>query len=279
MAVSPKTNRNRPRLAVTAAESAGPAAPILLRGDLARAAAEAKGMGYDALEVHVPDIWNFDAGSLAKACAAEGVGVSFLVSGQLFVRMGLSLSDDDPAIVHKAVEGLKLFADAAAVVNGGVVVGWVRGRVGERSGELLARQGAALREVGRYAGGLGVPVCLEAINRYELDSLNRAADVIDFIRAHDIPNTFVHLDTFHMNIEEYSAEKAIRQCGPLLGYLHLAENTRWYPGHDRTDFSEVFAALDAVGYAGYVAVECLPYPDGAEAAKRACRYLRHRYLF
>lgn len=267
------------RLAVTAAESAGPAAPILLRGDLKAAAAAAAEIGYEALEIHVPDIWNFDAKVLAAACGERNMAVSALVSGQLFVRMGLSLSDDDPAVVAKAVEGLRLFVDAAAVLDCGVVVGWVRGKVGARREELLARQGAALREVGDYASLKDVPVHIEAINRYEIDSLNSAGEILDFIRAHEIPNTYVHLDTFHMNIEEYSPVKAIRQCGPLLGYFHLAENTRWYPGHDGMDFGAVFDSLKDAGYAGFVSVECLPYPDGPEAARRAFGYLKHRFLY
>lgn len=277
--LSSREDQRGMRLAVTAAESAGPAAPILLRGDLKAAAAAAAEIGYEALEIHVPDIWNFDAEALAVACRERNMTVSALVSGQLFVRMGLSLSNDDPAVVAKAVEGLKLFVDAAAVLECGVVVGWVRGNVGDRREELLARQGAALREVGGYAARHGVPVHIEAINRYELDSLNSAGEILDFIRTHEIPNTYVHLDTFHMNIEEYSPAKAIRQCGPLLGYFHLAENTRRYPGHDRMDFGEVFASLEDAGYAGYVSVECLPYPDGPEAARRAFEYLRHRFFY
>lgn len=268
------------RLAVTAAQNAGPMAPILLRGDLANAAAEAKYMGYEGVEIHVPDIWDFDAAALAATCAATGVVVSALVSGQLFVRKGLNISDDDPAVVAGAVEGLRLFVDAAAVVKSGVVVGWVRGKAGERDkSAVLARQAEALREVGAYAAAKGVPVYIEVINRYELDTLNTTAEATAFIRDNELENTYIHLDTFHMNIDEYSPEKAIRQCGPLLGYVHLAENTRHYPGYGRLDFAEVFAALEAVGYDGFVAVECLPVPTGPEAAKRAREFLSHRFFY
>jgi sugar phosphate isomerase/epimerase len=117
------------------------------------------------------------------------------------------------------------------------------------------------------------------INRYEADSLTTAREAIDFITENKLENTYVHLDTFHMNIDEYSPDKAIRQCGSLLGYVHLAENTRHYPGYGRLDFGEVFAALDAIGYNGFVSVECLPVPSGPEAAKRAREFLTYRYLF
>ncbi|MDR1519404.1 MAG: sugar phosphate isomerase/epimerase [Planctomycetota bacterium] len=268
------------RLAVTAAENAAPLAPILLRGDLAAAADAAGKIGYRGIEIHVPDIWSFDAGGLAAACSASGVRVSALVSGQLNVRLGLSLSDDDPGIVERALEGLGLFVEAAAALKSGVVIGWVRGRIGDRDGRaVLARQAEAIRRIDVKAGDCGVPLYIEAINRYEIDSLNTAAEAVNFIRENGLKNSYVHLDTFHMNIDEYSFAKAIRQCGPLLGYVHVAENTRHYPGHDRLDFQEVFAGLERIGYGGFVTVECLPLPDGMEAARRAFEYLSRRFVF
>lgn len=266
------------RLAVTGAIDGKPKAPLLLRGDLAQVAKDAAAIGYKGLEIHVPDIWAWDAAAFGAACRTAGVAVSALVSGQLNVRQGLSLTHQDPAVVAKAVEGLKLFVDAAAGLRTGVVVGWVRGQVGEAPAANLAKQAASLRVVGEYAQGKGVPLYIESINRYELDSLNTAAEIVDFIRSNGIPGTYVHLDTFHMNIDEYSAAKAIRTAGELLGYFHVAENTRWYPGHDRMDFDEVFAALESVGYDGFVSVECLPFPTGPEAARRGFEFLTHRYF-
>lgn len=273
------TTHTRSKLAVTAAENAAPKAPILFRGDLGRSLADAKAIGYEALEIHVPDIWNFDADALAKSCRDHGMGIATLVSGQLNVRMGLSLSHDDPDNVARAVEGLKRLVDAAAVVESGVVIGWVRGQLGDRPEERLAQQGKALQEVNKLASEKKVPLYIEAINRYELDSLNTARQILDFIETYELTQAFVHLDTFHMNLEEYSPTKAIRQCGEKLGYVHLADNTRWYPGHDRLDFDEVFSALREIGYPGYIAVECLPYPDGPEAAQQAYTYLSHRYFY
>ncbi|MCC8167569.1 MAG: sugar phosphate isomerase/epimerase [Planctomycetes bacterium] len=267
------------RLAVTAAPDAGPKAPILFRGDLAVCVADARAVGYEGIEVHVPNIWEFDAAAFGSACAGEGMAVSALVSGQLNVRMGLSLCHDDPEKVRLAIDGLKRFIDAATTLRTGVVVGWVRGQVGADPAGKLARQGEGMAEVDAYAGTKGVPLYIEAINRYELDSLNAAWEIVQFIDGHNLKNTYIHLDTFHMNIDEYSAEKAIREVGPLLGYFHIAENTRWYPGHDRLDFDSVFATLEAVGYDGFVSVECLPYPTGPEAARRAFEFLRYRYFY
>lgn len=266
------------RLSVAGAEKAAPMAPIPFQGDLSDIVSGAAAAGYQAVELHIPDIWEFDVRSLRKLSKNAGVAVSALVTGQLFVRQSLSLSSRDEVIQTKAVEGLKLFVEAAAKLDCGIVVGWVRGKVGADAKGCLARQGEALRAICAYAKGEGVPVYLEAINRYELDSLNNASAILDFIGEHELQGAYVHLDTFHMNIEEYSAERAIRQCGPLLGYFHVAENTRHHPGYGCLDFDTVFRALREIGYTGYVSVECLPLPSGPEAARRAHEFLTPRYF-
>lgn len=267
------------RLAVTGAIDGKPRAPLLFRGALDTVACNAAAAGYKGIEIHVPDIWHWDAEGFQASCAAAGIGVSALVSGQLNVRMGLSFTDEDPAVVARAVEGLKLFVDAAAVHGTGVVLGWVKGLIADDPERKLARQIACCRDVGEYALKKNVPIYIEALNRYESDTLNTAADLVELITRHQIPSTYVHLDTYHMNIEEYSFTKAIRQAGALLGYFHVAENTRWYPGHDRLDFDEVFAALEEVGYDGFVSVECMPLPTGPEAAKQAYDFLTQRYFY
>lgn len=267
------------RLAVTGAIDGKPKAPLLFRGDLDLVAKNAAAAGYKGIEIHVPNIWEWNAEKFQAACDAAGIGVSALVSGQLNVRMGLSFTHDDPAVAARAVEGLKLFVDAAAIHKTGVVLGWVKGLIADDPEKKLAKQIDCYRQVGDYALKHGVPIYIEALNRYESDTLNTAADLVDLIQTHQIPSTYVHLDTYHMNIEEYSFTKAIRQAGPLLGYFHVAENTRYYPGHDRLDFDEAFAALEEIGYDGYVSVECLPLPTGPEAAKRAHEFLTQRYFY
>jgi sugar phosphate isomerase/epimerase len=77
-----------------------------------------------------------------------------------------------------------------------------------------------------------------------------------------------------MNISESNPVTAIRSCGERLGYFHVADNTRLYPGSGMLDFRSYFSALNEIGYKGFIAVECLPYPDGETAARKALEYLR-----
>ncbi len=73
-------------------------------------------------------------------------------------------------------------------------------------------------------------VGLEAVNRYETNLLNTGAQALRFIDDVGEPNVFVHLDTFHMNIEEANVVAAIELCRERIGYFHVNENHRGYLG-------------------------------------------------
>ena len=97
---------------------------------------------------------------------------------------------------------------------------------------------------------------------------------VDFLEAYRLDNCFVHLDTYHMNIEEADPYAAIRRCGARLGYFHVADNSRRYPGSGQLDFRRLLRTLQETGYSGWITVECIPDPDRGTAAQKAIRYLR-----
>jgi len=65
----------------------------------------------------------------------------------------------------------------------------------------------------------------------------------------------LHLDTFHMNIEEKDPAEAIRRAGPHLGHLHACGSDRGTPGGDQIDWPAIAGALKAIGYDGDVVIE------------------------
>ncbi len=69
------------------------------------------------------------------------------------------------------------------------------------------------------------------------------------------PALRIHLDTFHMNIEEKCQAEAIKKAGKLLGHFHACGSDRGTPGNDHTDWDGIAAALKAVRYNGDVVIE------------------------
>jgi D-psicose/D-tagatose/L-ribulose 3-epimerase len=112
-----------------------------------------------------------------------------------------------------------------------------------------------LKTLAKYAELRGRQICLEPLNRFETDFINTCEQGLKMIRAVRSPALKLHLDTFHMNIEEKNQAAAIRQAGKLLGHFHACGSDRGTPGNDHIDWRGIAAALKAVGYKQDVVIE------------------------
>jgi D-psicose/D-tagatose/L-ribulose 3-epimerase len=112
-----------------------------------------------------------------------------------------------------------------------------------------------LKVLCKYAEKKGKQVCLEPLNRFETDFINTCDQGLKMIRDVGSPALKLHLDTFHMNIEEKNQAAAIRKAGKLLGHFHACGSDRGTPGHDHIDWKPIAAALKGIGYKGDVVIE------------------------
>jgi sugar phosphate isomerase/epimerase len=264
------------KYALSSAGEAPASAPIVLTGDIYARLKIAAELGYTGIEIHLREDEPLDTGRVRDVATELGVRFSALVTGRLCTQGGVNLIDDRPYIVEAALKGMRAYINRAAELKTDLIIGWIKGRIPDGAGHspYLDRLAVNLTALCSEAAEREVKVFVEVINRYETNIFTTAAETLEFIGSRDIPNCFVHLDTFHMNIEETNACAAIRAAGKLLGYFHAADNTRRYPGSGTLDFAPVFSALKEIGYQGFVSVECLPWPDGKTAAERAIGHLK-----
>ncbi|HUC18215.1 MAG TPA: sugar phosphate isomerase/epimerase family protein [Acetobacteraceae bacterium] len=101
----------------------------------------------------------------------------------------------------------------------------------------------ALRPVARRAADLGMVIGLEPCNRYETHLLNTAEQGLRLFERIGAPNLALHLDTYHMNIEEKGIGHAIGTAGRAAPYIHLSESDRGVPGTGTIDWDDAFAAM------------------------------------
>ena len=262
-------------LAITAITQAGPKAPLVLRGDLAECITQAKDMGYDAVEIHVIEAPTFPLQAVLDALERTGMRVCAVVTGRIFTERGLCMTSADPANRDAAMAELRDYIDLAARLKAtdGVVIGWVKGNRRPDDPDfdrLLADQ---LRALGEYAAPRGQKLLIEVINRYETDLFNTARELRDFIETWQLPACTIHLDTFHMNIDEADMVEAIRTAGDLLGYFHVADSNRLAPGRGHLDLPALFAALKEVDYKGTISLECIPLPDSLTAGREGYAFM------
>lgn len=263
------------KLAITAITHADPKAPLVLRGALGQCIRQAKDLGYDAVEIHVIDAPSFPMDEVRTALVETGMSISSIVTGRIFTQRGLCITSTDPENRNAAMKELRDYIDIAANLSAtdGVIIGWVKGnrRMDDPDFDrLLADQ---LRELGLYAGQRGQKLLIEVINRYETNLFNTTGELREFIETWQLPNCQIHLDTFHMNIDEASLPAAIEAAGDLLGYFHVADSNRLSPGCGHLDFAAIFSALRRINYCGTISLECIPLPDSLTAGANSYTYL------
>ncbi|MBW8711897.1 MAG: sugar phosphate isomerase/epimerase, partial [Mycobacterium sp.] len=92
-------------------------------------------------------------------------------------------------------------------------------------------------------------------NRYETNVVNTAHDCLRLADDIGADNVVIHLDTYHMNIEEDDLVAPVHEVGDRLGYVHIGENHRGYLGSGHIDFQAFFGALVDIDYRGPLTFE------------------------
>jgi D-psicose/D-tagatose/L-ribulose 3-epimerase len=257
-----------------------------------RAIRSAAAIGYNVIETPIFDPESVDLKRTRDLLRQNGL----IPSVSLGLTPETDISSADRAISVAGIDQLHKVVDATAFIGGNVVAGviasaWQKYLTAPTdAGYRNAVSG--IREVAKEARGKGVTIAVEVVNRFESNLFNTAAQAIRFVDAVGEDNVGIHLDTFHMHIEEADAAAAIRACGPRLRYFHVNENHRGYLDAGSIDFAPVFRALVAAQYGGVIAFEafssstCSPsvagkaavwrsvFEDGEDVARWALDYLK-----
>lgn len=222
-------------------------------------------IGFDLIEVLIFDPARLNVAATARAARDTGIGL----------RLGMALSPDsdisspDSEIAARGVATvarcLEIAADLQAPAVSGITYAALNSYAAPPTEAQRDQVVQALARLDTRAGELGVRLGIEPVNRYESYMVNTLDQGADLIRRAGGRNLFLHLDTFHMNIEESDMAAAIRRNAALLGYIHLADNHRGLLGTGTFDLKGCFRALCAAGYGGDYTVESFsPAPLAAD---------------
>ena len=216
-----------------------------------------KAAGYDGVELAITNPTRINPDTTKEALESEGLRLLSITTGQAAGLEGLSLTGPDERIRRRTIERIEAHMDFARRLGAVVIVGSLRGADGDK--KLLIE---ALRECAKHAPK--VRLALEPLNRYESRLVNTVAEALDVIHKVGAENLGILADTFHANIEEVEIGEAFRAARDRLFHVHLADSNRWVPGYGHLDFTQVWDALDAIGYQQALVLEPLPRPS-AEA--------------
>lgn len=216
----------------------------------------AQKLGMDFIEIPLMVLDKFDSGAVGNRLKQLG----FNACTSTVLLDDTDITSENPDIRAKGVDFLKRCVKATSEIGAtnfsGVIyskhIRQLDGRPTEREYTWSAD---SLREVADYANELGVIVGLEPVNRYETFLVNTCEQALMLKEMIGRDNIKIHLDTYHMNIEEKSFYDATLAAGKDLMHYHLCENDRGIPGTGLVDWDDIFRALSEINYTGYAALE------------------------
>lgn len=211
--------------------------------------------GYDLIEITATDVDSIDAVAVAEQLRRAGLACS--------VSMGLTfdadVSSEDPTIRARGEARLRDGLQLAQVVGATRLVGVLYSALGKYPGPASTQAwnnaAAAIRDLGVEAGRADIQVSLEVVNRYETNLFNEVFGALRFLDTVGEDNVLLHLDTYHMNIEEPDFAIPVLAAGDRLGYVHIGESHRGYLGSGNIRWPEFFRALRAIDYDGPITFE------------------------
>jgi len=212
-------------------------------------------VGYDLIEIPALDPDRIDAALTAKLL--EEYGLASTISLGLGPETDLSTGDPEKVARGEALlmKVVAIARDIGATHICGILYSALMKYYAPATEDGLRSSVDVLRRVCAEADKSGITIGMEVVNRYETNIANTAAQGVALCEMIGAPNVKVHLDTYHMHIEEADAARAIVETGDRLGYFHLGECHRGYLGSGSIDFPPIFRALAQIDYAGPLVFE------------------------
>lgn len=250
-------------------------------------------LGFDGVEVSLLGMSDEKAKALGRLIKDHAIGVT--------CSDGLSaeadITSDDAAVRKAGIDHLRWAVRTTATIGSSGLAGVVFAPWGAfdpaNKPKRAARSAEAFAAIDGDLSSHGVTLGIEAINRFETDLVNTAADAVAMARASGSSRVGVLLDTFHLNIEEKDIKSAIVETGDRLAHFHVSDNDRGVLGSGHVPWGEVKAGLETIQYDGWIVSEMFVIPgnpasadlniwrhiepDATDAARRALSFMQETF--
>ncbi len=215
-----------------------------------------RSLGFDLIEIPLMEIEKIDPPAIRHRLETVGLGVCTSTA----CSEATDLTGETPDIRQSGVDYLKRCVDATAEMGATTLSGVLYSAIGRKIDGMpdesyWERAAEGLRTVAEYAATRGITLGIEPINRYETFLVNTCAQALRLRDMTGAPNVGVHLDAYHMNIEETEFYEPTRAAIDSLCHYHLSESHRGTPGTGTVNWREIMRALAEGGYKGVVGLE------------------------
>ncbi|SDF36837.1 sugar phosphate isomerase/epimerase family protein [Sporomusa acidovorans] len=247
---------------------------LAYQGEFADICSTLKSIGYSGVELFVRSPQEMDVSRVSRAIEKQNLEVAAIGTGPLVGEDKLTFTALDESRRRAAIDRTKVVIDFAALFGTQVIIGKLRGDLQAGNVEISKKwMKEAFLEVGAYAHTRNVKITIEPQSRLAVNNLNTAEQAVEWINELKLPNLYVMLDSYHMNIEETSMAAGILAAKGHNIHMHLADDNRGIPGTGQIDFHDLVRRLRAIQYRYYLSLEINQFPDSFKAAQASFEYL------
>ena len=215
--------------------------------------------GFKAIELHWP--YDVPAADVRARCVEHGLtllGVNTVRGDVAAGEFGLGALDGRQAEFQAAIDQSIAFCIGA----GGTSIHCMAGKVPAEERDMARRVFIEnLREAAAKAAPLGLTLLLEPINPrdapgYFYSTVQEGASII---AEAGHPNIKLMFDCYHVGMVQDDVLAELDRRMPLIGHVQIAAvRNRAEPDQGELDYRPVFAALERLGYSGWVGCEYKP---------------------
>lgn len=212
-------------------------------------------LGFRRLVLPPLDPDRTDVPRLRALCEHHGITPIAFAGQRVGADVSAADADERAAGVAELRAALDLAERLGADQLNGVPYGVFGPPAAPTDPAAVARSALAVGRVADEAADRGVLMCFEVLNRYETSAINTAAQAVEYVALSGSRHLRIHLDTFHMSVEETDLLGAVSFALPWLGYLELGQSGRGALEPGTVDNAAVVARALAEGYRGRLGVE------------------------
>lgn len=266
------------KLAVSNIAWSDPDDPVLL--------AKMAALGVTGIEVAPTKYWPDWAGATSSAARAQArklADLGFAVpafQAIVFAKPDLQIfgsREVRQAFVDHMANVAELAAEmGAATLVFGAPKNRKRGDLPEADAEVRAAE--LFVQIGGICAKHGACLGIEPNpTDYACDFMTNTADAARVVRLANHPGVRLHLDTAGMKLAEDDADKSVRENADILAHLHASEPFLGDFSDPQSDHALVAAALEDIGYTGWISIEMRAQENEHEAVLTAVRHVQSIY--